>query len=159
MMMRTHAQIGIDFSSVLSALWLADAPTASFDTFCASAYSCRGPWGGLEISASISPTDLSFASSATSAYANEPILVVHDRQAPHLMLCHQLKRVRKIVIGPHRNELARRDLPSRHTSRILPFGDRPNDDVAIGDHPRELLPVEDGNRAYVFSRHQLGDLT
>jgi hypothetical protein len=45
-------------------------------------------------------------------HANEPILLVHDRQAPHLMLCHQLKRIRKIVIGPHRNELARRDLPS-----------------------------------------------
>src|SRR5918999_6025632 len=92
-------------------------------------------------------------------HANEPILVVHDRQAPHLMLCHQLKRVRKIVIGPHRHELARRDLPSRHTSRILPFGDRSNDDVAIGDHSRELVPIEDGNRAYVFSLHQLGDLT
>jgi len=26
-------------------------------------------------------------------HANEPILVVYDRQPPHLMLCHQVKRV------------------------------------------------------------------
>lgn len=35
-------------------------------------YSCRGPWGGLEISATISPTDLSFASSAISAWDTTP---------------------------------------------------------------------------------------
>jgi hypothetical protein len=35
-------------------------------------YSCRGPSGGWEISASISPTDLSFASSATSAWETTP---------------------------------------------------------------------------------------
>lgn len=26
-------------------------------------------------------------------HANEPILIVHDRQPPHLMLCHQVERV------------------------------------------------------------------
>lgn len=26
-------------------------------------------------------------------HANEPILIVHDRQPPYLMLCHQVKRV------------------------------------------------------------------
>jgi hypothetical protein len=35
-------------------------------------YSCRDPWGGLEISATISPTDLSFASSAISAWDTTP---------------------------------------------------------------------------------------
>ena len=56
-------------------------------------YSCRGPWGGLEISATISPTDLSFASSAISAWDNKQVVIVHDRQPPHLMLCHQVERV------------------------------------------------------------------
>jgi hypothetical protein len=36
------------------------------------------------------------------------------------------------LIGPHRDELARRNVPTRHPSRILLLGDRSNDDVAIG---------------------------
>lgn len=74
------------------------------------------------------------------------------------MLCHQVKRVGKILIGPHSDELARRNLPARHPSRILVFGDRPDDRVAIGDHSHEPVPVEDGNRPYVLGLHQLGDL-
>jgi hypothetical protein len=35
-------------------------------------YGCSGRWGGLEISATIAPTDLSFASSAISAWDTTP---------------------------------------------------------------------------------------
>jgi hypothetical protein len=62
------------------------------------------------------------------------------------------------LIGPHRDELARRNLPTRHPSWILLFGDCSNDDVAIGDHSHEPVPVEDGYRPYVFGFHQPGGL-
>jgi len=64
-MMRTQAQTGIDFSSFPS-VRVADAPPRRLTPLCV-AYSCRGPWGGLEISASLPATDLSFRSSSAAA--------------------------------------------------------------------------------------------
>lgn len=61
-------------------------------------------------------------------HAFEPILSVHDRQATHLMLCHQLKGVRKIVIGSVTTSPD--EISLKAFSRILPFGDRSNDDVS-----------------------------
>ena len=67
----TSPQLSRCASCALSRSWT--WPSRSrFDVLCVG-YSCRGPWGGFEISATISPTDLSFASSAMSACDTTPM--------------------------------------------------------------------------------------
>ena len=90
--------------------------------------------------------------------ADEPVVLVDDREAAHLVARHELQGVREVLVRANRDEIPARDLAHRHSLRVFAVRDRPDHDVAIRDDAGQRLAVEDRERADVLARHQLRSL-
>src|SRR5215207_7076474 len=74
-------------------------------------------------------------------YADEALVLGRHGQTSHLIPRHELERVRQIVVGIDRNQLARGDRGHRHPARVFPLGDRADDDVPICDDAYKPIAV------------------
>ena len=79
-------------------------------------------------------------------HANKSIVLGGHGQTPHLVLRHELERVREIGVGTHSQKLARGDLGCRHPTRIFALGDGAYHDVAVGDDPDKPIAFYERNR-------------
>ena len=74
--------------------------------------------------------------------SDEPIVLINDGKAAHLIGRHQPQRVREIVVCMDRDGIMSRDFAYRHALRVLLRCDSSDDDVSIRDDGGQLVPNE-----------------
>src|SRR5207247_999141 len=88
--------------------------------------------------------------------ADEPAVLLHDGQAPHLVARHQSQGLVEVLVGVDGDEVRRRDVADRRRMRILALGHDLDRDVAVGDDARHPVAVDDRHDPGVLGLHQLG---
>ena len=69
-------------------------------------------------------------------------------------MTHQLDRVVDGIVGCDRVQLVRADLTDEHGSGVASVGDRPNDDVAIGEDPADDAVAQYEDVAHIDISHR-----
>jgi hypothetical protein len=90
--------------------------------------------------------------------ARETILLVHDRNAPHLMPFHQFERFLHIVFGPASEDLRSHYVTDTCGLRVAFFGDNSQGQISISNdahEPLRFLALAYQNGANIPIPHQL----
>src|SRR6185503_2398321 len=89
--------------------------------------------------------------------ADQPLLAVHHRQAPHLDIAHVLGHVLEILVFEDVLYFLAHDLAHRRV-RAFAQRHRADRDVAVGNHAHEPVVLSHRHRAGVDLRHDLGNV-
>ena len=81
-------------------------------------------------------------------------VLIHNRKSSHLVSCHQRECFREVIVRVDADRILARQLADRHALGVLALRYCSDDEVAIRHHPRQLLTLENGQRADVVGFHQ-----
>ena len=87
--------------------------------------------------------------------SDEPTIFLDHRKTAYLVLGHHSQRVTQILPWIDRDELLRRHVANLHLVGVSPLCCDPRRDVAVGQHPDQLVALDDGCEADVLLPHHL----
>jgi predicted DNA-binding protein (MmcQ/YjbR family) len=87
--------------------------------------------------------------------ADEPAVFFNHGKTTHLVLGHDSQRFSEILLRINRDNLLGRNFFNRHLLGISPLCDDPNCDIAVRQHPDQLVALDDRCKADILVLHHL----
>src|SRR5687768_8542485 len=89
--------------------------------------------------------------------ADQALVAIHHRKAPHLVLAHVEDDVVDVLVLKAVFDVARHDVGDRRV-RTLPGGEAAHHDVAVGDHADDAVAIADRHESDIARGHHLRHL-